>query len=990
MAGKITNTGSGRITPNDEGHVGGWSASENVASVAIGQYPPGTGALSFSGGERDEESGHYSEWVISESATFTHVPDGGPDLGEYPGNISSVTTQGGTVSGSIASVLNLLNAERLVQTKGTFTEYSGLPNLRSANGTPYQGQFNGLGSMAFDPAGNLYVAERGNGRIIKFDPTGAYLAATAPDGVGAGYGTGDGQFSSTGTDYRIALDSSGRVLVTDPGNNRVQRFTSSLVFDTKFGAAGSLNGQMINPVGIAVDTSDRVYVVDLGNYRVQRFTSGLAYDTKWGTQGDANGQFSIPYAIVLDASGRAYVSDGPSVTYPNVSRVQVFTAAGSFVTSFNIHRISGAYAPFAYDLAIDGSGNIYADEINSNTVSRYTAYPELAYSGTWGSYGTGVGQIQYARGIAIHPDGRIFVSDFGTGRVNTFTPGGQYTQPLSAYYQDYVDSCIPGHVIDYQAANDPEVIYPGWRGNVWNKLNDLSQANAQEIAMVDGAITIRDIGEREVDPDFFISPPSLTVDAQGLSRALDIEHQNITYGDGVIMYDARTDNNRIFQIAVGKKETFTVATNSYPVLVNTPTPVFTLPVGPGQYYVTGSDNLPVQPAQWLAYGGSVEAAIGANPNEIDITVTGPATEIPGVPAPYYLSASDGSNNYATITISGAGVKINPRTLRLYTGADHALVTEEVGSTISNIFIDSEADAYDRGVWASTLACGPNVALNGEVDLAACEGFGLTSGSVIPWADSRYRIETVNINNARAQITARRYVTSGDEVDAWTSLTPITNLSQNPSIEANTTGFAAGSGLAAIARNNAWASSGSWSLRLSANSNSSAYAGVGSTASPVIPWGMVAGRTYTVSADVHSVFPGGGAWLADAGRIEVWYTTGGSGGRLAFTDPLPTFAVDARQSVTFTIPAGATGLRIDFWATGVGSNWFAYWDSILVTEGEFNYQFFDGNTPGATWAGTVNNSASSKAPNSAGDYARFWNGEPAKNATIRPLRTPDNG
>lgn len=993
MVGKISVTGSGRITPDDEGAVGTWTVSEGVASVAIGQPSPATGSLQFGGAVRDEENGHYSEWAVAESATFVHEGDGGPSLGDYLGNVTSINATGTAVSGSVASILNLLNAERTMPTKGTYTQYTGQAVPNPADGNVVD-MFE-PGGIAFDSSGNMFLADRGNGRVVKYTETSGqwfYSTATAAAG-GAGFGTGNGQFSSSGSDYRIAIDSSDRVLVTDPGNNRVQRFSNSLVYDTQFGSAGSGNGQFNGPYGIAVDSSDRVYVADLLNFRVQRFTALLAYDTKWGSNGSGTGQFSVPYALAIDSADQVYVTDGPSVAYPNVSRVQIFTASGTFVDSFDLRLTHpGAPTPFAYDISLAADDTIYIDELSSNTISRYTAYPAMEYDGTWGSYGDGPGQLRYARGLAVHPDdGRIFVSDFANDRVLIFTPGGDYTQPLSSYYQDYVDSCITGHVIDYQAADDPDVIYPGWTGNVWTKVDELAQANNQEVAVVGGVVTVRDVGQLEINPELFDGPPTIAVDTRGLARSVDIVYQNTDYGDGVVMYDAYADSNRILQIAAGKTETVTVSTQSYPVLVNNPVPVDTFVVGPGQYHVIGADDLPVVAQEWIDYGGMVDVGIGPTSNSINITLTGPTVEIPSVPGPYYLAASDGSSNYATLSISGAGVTTRPLTLHLYTGADPLLVTQEVSATITNIHISTEAQAYDRGVWASDLACGPNVTLTGSLDLNACEGFGLTSGSVIPWADSRYRIQTASINNSQFSITsAPRYVTSGDETTLWSDLPDITNLSENPSIEVSTAGFTAGT-LTTLSRSNTWSSAGSWSLRLSTTGTGAPYASVGNSdlGSGVLPWGIVAGGTYTLSADVHSVHPGGGSWLADAGQIRVFYVIGSTtNGLLAETAPLDAFTVDARPTLTFTVPPNATGIRISFYATGIGTNWYAYWDSIMLSEGVYEYPFFDGDTSGASWIGTTGLSASTKAPNSAGDYAAFWNGEPAKNAIIRPLRTPE--
>lgn len=984
MVGKITVTGSGGITTDDDGTLSTWSVTEAVTPVAIGQPTAATGGLSFSG-TRDETDGNYSEWAVANAATFTHEDDGSGALGDLEGNISGVTTTGGTVSGSMATILQQLSAERTMPTQGTYTHYAGLPNLTRANGTPYQGEFVGPLGMVFDSSGNFFLAERG-GRVIKFDPTGAYLAATAGDAVGAGFGSGNGQFSATNGAYALAIDSSDRILATDPGNNRVQRFTNALAYDTQFGTLGSGNGQFNTPYGIAVDSTDRVYVVDGLNYRVQRFTSGLAYSTKWGTQGSGSGQFLLPRGVTIASGGDVLVLDLMNLTD---ARVQRFTDSGTIQPGgFNVDRTNPEENLLPSSIIVDSNDYIYITEIQANIIQRYT--PGGVLDGTWGSYGTGAGEMRDPAWIAFTLTGNIYVSDYGNNRVLEFTPAsGDYVQPLSTYFQQYVDLCLAGHVIDYAASSDPDVLYQGWTDNVWTKLNELCAATGTELGVVGGVITIRDIGSTDLDPELFTSG-SIAVDTINLARAVDIVYQNVDYGDGVVMYDARLDDNRIFTIAAGKTETITISTNSYPVVVNNPVVTDSILIGPGQYHVTGADDLPVVSSEWLDYGGSVTAEIGDNPNQIDITLTGPTEEIPGVPGPYSFAASDGASNYATLSITGSGVTTDPRTLHLYTGADPALVTQETQTTITNIHIVDEHSAYDRGVWASDLACGPNVTLTGTLALESVSGFGLTSGSMLAYADSRYRILSSTVANSAINLTATRHVTAGDEYDVWSGLAEITNLSENPSFETNLTGFTASSSTT-ITQSATWAASGTNSMRIDTTSNSGrALVGNASGAAfgGSIPWNLEPSRTYTLTADVHSVQPGGGSWLTDAGVIEITYGTAAAN-NIALTEssPLDFPTTDATVSLTFTVPANAEGLQIAFYATGIGASWYAYWDAIIVTEGATPWEFFDGSFSGASWVGTTNLSASTRSPTTAGDYAAYWNGEPAKNAIIRPLRHP---
>jgi DNA-binding beta-propeller fold protein YncE len=73
----------------------------------------------------------------------------------------------------------------------------------------------GVRALAVDGAGNVYVQDAFNHRIVKFDPAGIYL------GEFGGRGTRPGQFNQVG---QVALDGQGNIYVADQFNNRVQKF----------------------------------------------------------------------------------------------------------------------------------------------------------------------------------------------------------------------------------------------------------------------------------------------------------------------------------------------------------------------------------------------------------------------------------------------------------------------------------------------------------------------------------------------------------------------------------------------------------------------------------------------------------------------------------------------------------------------------------------------------------------------------------------------
>ena len=95
-------------------------------------------------------------------------------------------------------------------------------------------------------------------------------------------GAGDGQFSYLSG---LAIDSAGAVYAADPGTDpgtgqignppRIQKFSSSGAFITKFGCLGYGDGQFDNVTGVAVDRFGGVYVAEAtntnNNHRIQKF-----------------------------------------------------------------------------------------------------------------------------------------------------------------------------------------------------------------------------------------------------------------------------------------------------------------------------------------------------------------------------------------------------------------------------------------------------------------------------------------------------------------------------------------------------------------------------------------------------------------------------------------------------------------------------------------------------------------------------------------------
>lgn len=168
------------------------------------------------------------------------------------------------------------------------------------------GQFSLFMYIATDKQGNVYIADGGNNRVQKFDSNGKFLMKWGS------MGSGEGQFGTSPEDGGvggIASDSQGNVYVVDPVNHRIEKFDTNGHFLLQWGSPGSEVGQFVLPSGVAVDTQDNVYVTDNEANCVSKFDRNGRFLFKWGETGENPGQFSYPQGIAVDKQGNIYVAN---------------------------------------------------------------------------------------------------------------------------------------------------------------------------------------------------------------------------------------------------------------------------------------------------------------------------------------------------------------------------------------------------------------------------------------------------------------------------------------------------------------------------------------------------------------------------------------------------------------------------------------------------------------------------------------------------------
>jgi NHL repeat len=251
------------------------------------------------------------------------------------------------------------------------------------------GQFNLPWSLALDSSNNVYVIDRNNERIQKFDNDGNFITTWSP-----------GQFLQP---VGIAIDSSNNVFVTaiSNGANIVSKFTNNGTF-IKSWLVASPNPNVDTQNAIRVDSSNNVYVSS--NDRIFKFTSDGTFIKKWGSEGSGDGQFNQIVGIATDSSNNVYVTDKYNL------RVEKFTSDGGFIKTWGANcQSERVFCSEPQGIATDSSNNVYVTEYNAGRVSKFTSD---------GGFVTGW-DAPSAYGVAVDPLGSVYISS-GTNVIQVY------------------------------------------------------------------------------------------------------------------------------------------------------------------------------------------------------------------------------------------------------------------------------------------------------------------------------------------------------------------------------------------------------------------------------------------------------------------------------------------------------------------------------------------------------------------------------------------
>lgn len=229
----------------------------------------------------------------------------------------------------------------------------------------------------------------------------------------------------------VAYDAAGNLYVADAGNCTIRKITPAGVVSTFAGLAGqpgSVDGtggaaRFKYPDGLATDAAGNLYVADAGSYTIRKITPAGVVSTLAGQAGVAIRQdgplatatLVSPTQVACAPNGDLYVLDGSAIRRITNGQLQTVVTSGDIVT------IAGSSYPFNLGpgLAVDAAGQLLISA-SLQAPSPYGSSPTVNYPGIYrrdaqGNLTAVIGGLPPNNSAAIVSYGRLTVD--GSGRV---------------------------------------------------------------------------------------------------------------------------------------------------------------------------------------------------------------------------------------------------------------------------------------------------------------------------------------------------------------------------------------------------------------------------------------------------------------------------------------------------------------------------------------------------------------------------------------------
>lgn len=379
----------------------------------------------------------------------------------------------------------------------------------------------------------------------------------------------------------------------------------------------------------------------------------------------------------------------------------------------------------------DSSGAIGTIEIETNRLPNspigLNALEPLTLVDT--RLGSTLGTI---REVSHNRNGAAGYSVLASNRLGEFNIEAQ-VQPFSGRLEDAfryycsIANIDSGIVVDPTLANR-QVNFLGWSGNLWNHMKMMATGISADLNLISNNVVLRPvrlfdaIRNRNIDSD-------ATIDSTELARKQEVVWYPSTYVERGLIYPAGGWRPDVSPLSVPAGETVEVTLDASK---DVNASIFSIEQPEARYFVSqyhndssvysvvGDDGLPIQPAQWRDFGGSLSVRISENTQALIVTMTGASGlfQSNGQPMRTFrigvASGTSSSDTYSTLRVVGRYVSTRSESIILPTGVPDYRTGQEFAPTIDNPFLNTLESAYSAGMRGARRYAGRRMFITASV------------------------------------------------------------------------------------------------------------------------------------------------------------------------------------------------------------------------------------------------------------------------------------
>ncbi len=297
------------------------------------------------------------------------------------------------------------------------------PQWSTVDGVGAAARFANPKGLAFDSAGNLFVADTQDRIIRRISPDGAVSTFAGQPGQ-EGHEDGIGASARFAGPHGLAIDAHDNLFVTDEADATIRKITPAAEVSTVAGSAGrtgSLDGigaaaTFDYPLGITIDAADNLYVV--AQSAIRKISRRGVVTTLAGRAGEgtgaaaglrgyrdgkiANALFQDPSGIAIDRRGNLFVVDSGNAVIRKISPGGLVTTFAGTAGRRGYADGKGAAAAFFLPagIVIDANSTLYVTDCRAAMVRRISPKGLVTTAARAGC----------ASGVAIDAHGALYVS----------------------------------------------------------------------------------------------------------------------------------------------------------------------------------------------------------------------------------------------------------------------------------------------------------------------------------------------------------------------------------------------------------------------------------------------------------------------------------------------------------------------------------------------------------------------------------------------------